>query len=370
MKQYQYGLDVNRLGEFISVPIAEKSGSGFYTLIIDLPEYRLECVVLKKGKTFSFTTPREFETTVYVEEGKVQVKGTTLKARGTMTVPPRSVIEIEAVADATVYFFSGPADDEGTYYKARMTVDHRDKYWGEIETIIGKSGYSGKRMLVKKGKYASLEFHCKKFESYYVHSGSLLLRLRAGRGEDRFFDIPEGRVLVTPPGLMHQRGGIEDTVIIEISTKDEDSDSFLVEDGAKHKMPRLESYIHGEGKKGGKRIGFDIDGVLCTQTDGDYSKAQPVKEAVECVNRLYDEGYTIFVYTARFMTRNKYDQQRVYEEGYAFTKNQLESWGVKFHELFLGKPPFDAFIDDRAIFFKPDFDLIEKEIRAKLRENI
>ena len=65
------------------------------------------------------------------------------------------------------------------------------------------------------------------------------MRLRAGRAEDRYFELELGTASFTPPGLMHQRGGLEDTVIIEISTRDEDSDSFLVEDGQKTKMPNL-----------------------------------------------------------------------------------------------------------------------------------
>ncbi len=84
-----------------------------------------------------------------------------------------------------------------------------------------------------------MEYHCRKIESYFIHSGKLLLRLRAGRGEDRFFELEKGVSSFTPPGLMHQRGGLADTVIIEISTKDEDSDSFLVEDGQKRRMEGL-----------------------------------------------------------------------------------------------------------------------------------
>jgi hypothetical protein len=33
------------------------------------------------------------------------------------------------------------------------------------------------------------------------------------------------------PGVMHMRMGIEDTVILEVSTRGSDSDSYLVEDG-------------------------------------------------------------------------------------------------------------------------------------------
>jgi hypothetical protein len=32
-----------------------------------------------------------------------------------------------------------------------------------------------------------------------------------------------------------------------------------------------------------------------------------------------------------------------------FTEKQVNDWGVKYHELKLGKPAYDLFIDDRAI---------------------
>ncbi len=371
MKQYQYGLDINKLGECISTPKETKTDAGTRTLVIDLPEYRLEMYSLGKGKKVAIHPKEHFETTFFVEKGSIEVSSIALSERGVISFGDGKNISVVAKEKSVVYVFSGPAEDTGTYGKLQKVQDYRDKYWGEIETVVSKGGYSGKRMVVKKGKCASLEFHCKKLETYYVHSGKLLLRLRAGRGEDRFFDLPEGSVTVTPPGLMHQRGGLEDTVIIEIATKDDDSDSFLVEDGAKHKMPELDSHIRGERPlSAGGRVCFDIDGVICTQTDGDYSKAEPNQEAIALINKLYDEGQTILLFTARFMRRNRNDWKKAYEDGYAFTKGQLDSWGVKYHELFLGKPSLDVVVDDRAIFFEPDFERIEKEIRQKLRDGI
>ena len=32
-----------------------------------------------------------------------------------------------------------------------------------------------------------------------------------------------------------------------------------------------------------------------------------------------------------------------------FTKEQLEEWGVKHHDLFLGKPAGDLYIDDKGM---------------------
>ena len=41
---------------------------------------------------------------------------------------------------------------------------------------------------------------------------------------------------------------------------------------------------------------FDIDGTLCTKTDGDYTKAEPYKNRIKTINRLYDEGKTIILF--------------------------------------------------------------------------
>lgn len=85
---------------------------------------------------------------------------------------------------------------------------------------------------------------------------------------------------------------------------------------------------------------FDLDGTLCSQIEG-YVGAEPYKQRIELVNKLFDEEHTILIYTARG-TRSGLDWREV-------TENQLQDWGVKYHELILGKKPhFDILIDDKA----------------------
>ena len=40
---------------------------------------------------------------------------------------------------------------------------------------------------------------------------------------------------------------------------------------------------------------FDLDGTLCTLTDGKYEKAQPIIDRIQKVNKLYDEKNTIII---------------------------------------------------------------------------
>ncbi len=234
----QYGIDIKTLDKFITKPEKEPKDWGFYILAVDVPEFRLEAFNVSKGKEFEFSPKGDWEATIFAEEGNVEIEGKNILAKELIAVPPNAKITISANENSAVYVFSGPADKSSRYFLKTKTTDFRDKYWGTIETITSKN-YAAKRIFVRKGDCASLEYHCRKIESYFIHSGKLLLRLRAGRGEDRFFELEKGTSSFTPPGLMHQRGGLEDTVIIEISTRDEDSDSFLVEDGAKIKMPNL-----------------------------------------------------------------------------------------------------------------------------------
>jgi|SRR3989338_7668334 len=365
---HQYGIDINTLEKFITKPQAEEKDWGRFCVAVDLPEYRLEQYEISAGKSCELQTARGHEVTIFVESGVVRVDDIELTAQELVSSEGRLVIM--AKEDSIVYAFHGPAEYGSVYHQKSKTSDFRDKYWGSIETIVSRD-YAAKRLVVRKERHASFEYHCRKLESYFIHSGKLLLRNRAGRGEDRYFELEKGTATITPPGLMHQRGGLEDTVIIEISTRDEDGDSYLVEDGAKLPMPRLRQGYggldRGSEEYKGRRICFDIDGVLRTQTDGDYENAQPIKEAIDFINKLYNEGFWITLYTSSFMGRAKNDQKAAYEAGFAFNKKQLAGWGVKYHELFMGKPPTDLLIDDRALFYNQDWAVIEKEIRSKLQ---
>ena len=93
---------------------------------------------------------------------------------------------------------------------------------------------------------------------------------------------------------------------------------------------------------------FDIDGTICTLSDGNYEDAKPLQNRINEINKLYDKGHKILFHTARGMGRS--DNSQVYAERllYKFTKAQLEEWGVKYHRLFMGKPSGDIYIDDKG----------------------
>ena len=117
-----------------------------------------------------------------------------------------------------------------------------------------------------------------------------------------------------------------------------------------------------------RTICFDLDGVLCTQTTGDYENAIPNREAIELVNRLRAEGHRVIIHTARFMGRASGDETEARRLGFEFTRQQLLEWGVQFDALHLGKPRYDLLVDDRAVFFEADWDRIHRALTGEAPE--
>jgi hypothetical protein len=98
---------------------------------------------------------------------------------------------------------------------------------------------------------------------------------------------------------------------------------------------------------------IDIDGTICDKPlcreDGDYETSIPKLERIEKINALYDEGHRIKYFTARGMGRYSDDAGKAKEKFYNLTHQQLTVWGCKFHELILGKPSGDIYIDDKGV---------------------
>lgn len=86
----------------------------------------------------------------------------------------------------------------------------------------------------------------------------------------------------------------------------------------------------------------DVDGVVASLTPGnDYTLSQPLSSTIDKINRLYDRGHRIIMFTARGSATG-IDWSQV-------TRDQFARWGLKYHELHFGKPAGDYYIDDRLI---------------------
>ena len=111
-----------------------------------------------------------------------------------------------------------------------------------------------------------------------------------------------------------------------------------------------------------KILCFDLDNVICETKKSNYKNSKPKKKVIKLINKLYEEGHTIKILTARYMGRNNDNIHKAKKQGYKKTFNQLKKWNLKFHKLFLTKPSFDIYIDDKALDFNKNWP---KKVEAK-----
>jgi uncharacterized HAD superfamily protein len=97
------------------------------------------------------------------------------------------------------------------------------------------------------------------------------------------------------------------------------------------------------------QIIIDMDGTICTE-EKTYSRsmATPKEGAVDAVNSLYDQGHTIIIYSARTWME------------FEMTTHWLKTNNIKYHQLILGKPIGDLWIDDRALTFDNWENMVNK----------
>lgn len=93
----------------------------------------------------------------------------------------------------------------------------------------------------------------------------------------------------------------------------------------------------------------DLDFTLCTHT-GDYAAAVPIPGAREALEKLRADGWIIVIQTARH-----FNQWRT-------SADWLADHGFTYDQLVFGKPPARFYIDDRAIAFDGDWQLVRERL--------
>lgn len=88
-------------------------------------------------------------------------------------------------------------------------------------------------------------------------------------------------------------------------------------------------------------IYVDIDNTIMETKGEDYENSTPIIDRIQKINALYDAGNTIVYWTARG-SGSGIDWSEL-------TKKQLDESGTKYHELKMGKPVYDIFIDDKSV---------------------
>ena len=86
---------------------------------------------------------------------------------------------------------------------------------------------------------------------------------------------------------------------------------------------------------------FDIDGTICTFTDGNYEIALPYLDRIQHVNELISLGNEVIFHTARGSETGI--------DWCEFTIKQLIKWCITNPKIYFGKPSVDLYVDDRGV---------------------
>lgn len=106
------------------------------------------------------------------------------------------------------------------------------KGWGWEIWVENCDQYCGKILCFYKGKKTSLHHHVNKLETMHLISGKINIELREPvTGEKYVVELCVGDSIQIPPGHSHQIVALEESELLEFSTKHEDSDSYRVEKG-------------------------------------------------------------------------------------------------------------------------------------------
>ena len=97
-----------------------------------------------------------------------------------------------------------------------------------------------------------------------------------------------------------------------------------------------------------KRIILDFDDTLAHAVNRDWGNAKPNTQLIDKTNKLFDDGWTIDIFTARgSISCNSR------EEASAKYQPEMEQWlkknGVKYHSISFNKPLAAYYIDDKAM---------------------
>lgn len=106
----------------------------------------------------------------------------------------------------------------------KETLKEVKKAWGRELWIVNCPKYCGKLLYLDEGAESSIHYHKEKQETFYAHSGKVVLNIES----KSYMLTPFSRPKTIKPGAKHSFLGITDSVILEVSTHHDDSDVFRI----------------------------------------------------------------------------------------------------------------------------------------------
>jgi len=102
-----------------------------------------------------------------------------------------------------------------------------------------------------------------------------------------------------------------------------------------------------------KHIIVDFDDTLCIHPEdkSNIANGLPNIDLINKLNKLFDEGFTIEIYTARghISAKNRKEAEHKYRQ---VIEDWLQNYFVKYHSLSFQKPFGVIYIDDKSV--RPD----------------
>lgn len=105
------------------------------------------------------------------------------------------------------------------------------------------------------------------------------------------------------------------------------------------------------------RFVIDLDDTICYTTNRDFENSVPNTEVIQKINKLYDNGWEIIIFTARGdkSCKTLAEKEFKYRD---ITERWLKKNNVKYTKLMFGKPNSDYYVDDKNISIE---EFINKE---------
>lgn len=129
------------------------------------------------------------------------------------------------------------ADELASAFKIDTHIENIDivpKVWGYEKWIENNVKYCCKILSLNRGYQCSLHYHKEKDETFMVTQGHVRLELG-----DEVLHLRPGSFVRVPPGTHHRFTGMEDSLIMEVSTHHDEADSYRIEES--RKAPEFEA---------------------------------------------------------------------------------------------------------------------------------
>jgi len=113
-----------------------------------------------------------------------------------------------------------------------------------------------------------------------------------------------------------------------------------------------------------KRLIVDLDDTISRTINRDWENAEPILPIIEKINRLYDEGWEIFIVTARGQLSCKGNYKKADKKYRTIIENWLKINNVKYHKLSFMKELGSYYIDDKALLPEEFINLDIRVLKA------